>query len=174
MACPPQSGANIWLSLTVEWSAQPSQVPPPSRLRTCTTGAQPWALSTEIGRWLSILPQRSGGLRRTPLTVHQVGGQRYLIGGFPAADWIRNVRITTQGTLTTSDETEVVRLVELDPAEAGPILRECPRTTPEGVQVMLDVGLISAPTPEELTGLAGVPAAFRRTRRGYRRSGRSH
>lgn len=110
---------------------------------------------------LTVQGRRSGALRRTPLTVHQVGGQRYLIGGLPAADWIRNVRITKQGTLTTSDETEVVRLVELDPAEAGPILRECPRTTPEGVQMMLDVGLISAPTPEELTGLAGVCPVFR-------------
>jgi deazaflavin-dependent oxidoreductase (nitroreductase family) len=110
---------------------------------------------------LTVPGRRSGTPRRTPLTVHEVDGRRYLIGGFPAADWIRNVRAAGRGTLTVDGTTEPIRLTEIAPADAASVLRECPRTTPEGVQMMLDVGLISEPTPEAIAELAGICPAFR-------------
>lgn len=79
---------------------------------------------------LTVPGRRSGALRSTPLTVHEADGQQYLIGGFPADDWIRNVRAAGQGTLRTDNDIEAVRLVEIDPPDAGTVLRECPRTTP--------------------------------------------
>ncbi|VFA81563.1 deazaflavin-dependent oxidoreductase, nitroreductase family [Gordonia paraffinivorans] len=40
-----------------------------------------------------IVPGRkSGKPRRTPLTVVEHKGRRYLLEGFPGADWARNVR----------------------------------------------------------------------------------
>jgi deazaflavin-dependent oxidoreductase (nitroreductase family) len=110
---------------------------------------------------LTVAGRRSGDPRRTPLTVHEVAGQRYLVGGFPAADWIRNVRAAGQGTLTIAGTAEDVRLVEIDPEDAAAVLRECPRITPEGVQMMLDVGLISEPTPDAVAALAGICPVFR-------------
>jgi deazaflavin-dependent oxidoreductase (nitroreductase family) len=110
---------------------------------------------------LTVPGRRSGKPRQTPLTVHQVAGRRYLVAGFPAANWIRNVRAAGRGTLTIDGTTEPVQLVEINPEDATTVLRELPRTTPEGVQMMLDIGLIFQPTPDAIADLAGICPVFR-------------
>lgn len=109
-----------------------------------------------------VVPGRRTGLpRRTPLTVLEHDGQRFVLGGFPAAEWIRNVRAAGRGTLRVGDREEQVRLVEMDPADVGPIMRRWPDATPSGVEMMRDAGVISATTPEALEGVAGICPVFR-------------
>lgn len=89
-------------------------------------------------------------------------GERFVLGGFPAADWIRNVRAASgRGTLTTGDRTEDVRLVELDTDAARPIMRLWPETTPSGVEMMRDAGVVTDTTPDALEAVAGICPVFR-------------
>lgn len=110
---------------------------------------------------LTVPGRRTGRPRRTPLTVLDHGGARYVLGGFPAADWIRNVRAAGRGTLTVGDEVEQVRLVEVDPADAVPMLRAWPALTPTGVEMMRDAGVVTDVTPDALGAVAGICPVFR-------------
>lgn len=89
------------------------------------------------------------------------GGERFVLGGFPAADWIRNVRAAGRGTLETGGRVEQVRLVELDAADARPVLREWPACTPDGVEMMRDAGVVTDTTPEAMEAVAGICPVFR-------------
>ena len=110
---------------------------------------------------LTVPGRRTGRPRRTLLTVLDHGGARYVLGGFPAADWIRNVRAAGRGTLTVGDEVEQVRLVEVDPADAVPMLRAWPALTPTGVEMMRDAGVVTDVTPDALEAVAGICPVFR-------------
>lgn len=111
---------------------------------------------------LVVPGRRSGRPRRTPLTVHERGGERFVLGGFPAADWIRNVRAAGgRAVLETDGVAEPVRLVELAAAEAEPVLREWPQVSPDGVGMMRDAGVVTGTTPDALAEAAGICPVFR-------------
>ena len=110
---------------------------------------------------LTVPGRRSGTPRHTPLTVLELDGERFVLGGYPAADWIRNVRAAGRGTLTSGGREERVRLVELDPADAVPVLRAWPALTPQGVEMMRDAGVVSDTTPDALAEAAGICPVFR-------------
>ena len=111
---------------------------------------------------LVVPGRRSGRPRRTPLTVHERDGERYVLGGFPAADWIRNVRAAGgRAVLETDGAAEPVRLVELAAADAEPVLREWPQVSPDGVGMMRDAGVVDGTTPDALAGAAGICPVFR-------------
>lgn len=105
--------------------------------------------------------RRTGKPRSTPVTPMRVGGDRFLINGYPGADWVRNVRAARQITLRQGGRTERVRLVELSPAEAGAVLREFPAQVPVGVDLMKRAGVLRTGTPDELAGMAGRLPVFR-------------
>ncbi len=120
-------------------------------------GALSWSLPV-----LVVPGRRSGRPRRTPLTVHERGGERFVLGGFPAADWIRNVRAAGgAAVLETGGVAEPVRLVELTAAEAEPVLREWPQVSPDGVGMMRDAGVVTDTTPDALAEAAGICPVFR-------------
>ena len=111
---------------------------------------------------LTVPGRKSGAPRSTPLTVAELDGQRYVLGGFPAADWIKNVRAAGCGSLTMHDrDAEEVRLVEVDDAEALPVLRAWPEVTPDGVAMMVDAGVVSDSTPDAMAEAVGICPVFR-------------
>jgi deazaflavin-dependent oxidoreductase (nitroreductase family) len=110
---------------------------------------------------LTVAGRRSGQLRRTPLSVLELDGQRYLLEGYPGSDWSANARAAGAGTLSVGKRHEAVRLVELDPEAAKPVLREWPVQVAAGAQMMKDAGVVADTTPEAFETLAGRCAVFR-------------
>ncbi|MBW0014933.1 nitroreductase family deazaflavin-dependent oxidoreductase [Mycobacterium sp.] len=110
---------------------------------------------------MTVRGRKSGRDRSTPVTPMTVDGERYVVGGFPGADWVRNVRAAGEVTLTRGRKHERVRMVELSPDDARPILRAFPAEVPTGVGFMKRAGLITDGRPEEFEALAGLCAVFR-------------
>jgi deazaflavin-dependent oxidoreductase (nitroreductase family) len=111
---------------------------------------------------LTVPGRRSGQPRRTPLTVLDLEGQRYVLQGYPSTDWVANVRAAGNvATLTVGRTDERVRLVELDPAAAVPVLRAWPVRVAQGAKIMKDAGVVAEITPDAFAALAGTCAVFR-------------
>ena len=111
---------------------------------------------------LTVPGRKSGKPRSTPLSVLEHEGQRYLLEGFPGADWARNVRAAGgRATLSTGKRREEVRLVELDAREALPVLRLWPVRLAEGAKIMADAGVVESVTPEAFEAVAGRCGVFR-------------
>lgn len=113
---------------------------------------------------LTVPGRRSGAPRSIPLTIHESGGARFVVGGFPGADWIKNVRAADgRATLSSAHTTEPepVVLTELPADAARPVLQAWPEVTPDGVELMVENGVAAEPTPEALGGLAGICPVFR-------------
>jgi deazaflavin-dependent oxidoreductase (nitroreductase family) len=110
---------------------------------------------------LTVVGRRSGKPRTTPISVMDFEGERYVVGGFPGADWVKNARAAGEGTLACGRRREQVKLVELNVEEARPVLRAFPVITPSGVSIMKDSGVVSSDSPDEFEALAGICAVFR-------------
>ena len=110
---------------------------------------------------LTVAGRKSGKVRSTPVTPMVVDGKRYVVNGYPGADWVSNVRAADDVTLTHGRHSERVRMVELAPEEAGPVLRALPAAMPTGVQLMRRAGVLTAGTPDECAGLAARLPVFR-------------
>lgn len=110
---------------------------------------------------LTVRGRRSGAVRSTPVTPMTLDGNRYVVGGFPGADWVHNVRAADTVTLTRGRTRERARLVELPADQARPVLREWPSRVPTGVGFMKRSGLVRDGRPEEFEALAGRCPVFR-------------
>jgi len=110
---------------------------------------------------LTVVGRKSGTPRTTPITPMTFEGARYVVGGFPKADWVRNARVAGRGVLSVGRTKQAVRLVELTPNEARPVLRAFPTEVPTGVSFMKEAGLVRSAAPEEFAALAGRCAVFR-------------
>lgn len=110
---------------------------------------------------LTVAGRRTGAPRRTPVTLYERDDARYLVGGFPGADWVRNVRAADHADLAVGGRDERVRLVELDAVAAEPVLRAWPVVTPDGVAIMREAGIITDVTPDALAAVAGICPVFR-------------
>ena len=110
---------------------------------------------------LTVKGRKSGRDRSTPVTPMSVDGEQFVVAGFPGADWVANVRTNEQVTVARGRRVERVRMVELSPDDARPILRAFPREVPTGVGFMKRAGLIADGRPEEFEALAGRCAVFR-------------
>jgi deazaflavin-dependent oxidoreductase (nitroreductase family) len=105
--------------------------------------------------------RNSGAPRSTPVTPMTLDGNRYVVAGFPGADWVANVRAAQQATIARGRHVERVRMAELSPDDARPILRAFPTEVPTGVGFMKRAGLVTDGRPEEFEALAGRCAVFR-------------
>ena len=110
---------------------------------------------------LTVPGRKSGTPRSTPVTPMTVDGKRHVVGGFPGADWVKNVRAAGEVTLSRGRQRERVRMVELSAEEARPLLRAFPTEVPAGVGFMKRSGLVKDGRPEEFEALAGICAVFR-------------
>jgi deazaflavin-dependent oxidoreductase (nitroreductase family) len=110
---------------------------------------------------LTVTGRSSGRPRPTPITPMCVDGNRYVVGGFPGADWVRNARANPEATLTHNRRDQRVRMVEMSADEARPLLRQFPTLVPTGVDFMKNAGLVTDATPDEFEALAGRCAVFR-------------
>lgn len=110
---------------------------------------------------LTVTGRRSGQPRSTPITPFEVDGKRYVVGGLPGSDWVRNAQADPKATLTRGKLREPVRMVELPTEQARPLLRQFPVLVPTGVSFMKNAGLVTGPNPEEFEALAGRCAVFR-------------
>ncbi|MGB9304603.1 MAG: nitroreductase family deazaflavin-dependent oxidoreductase [Mycobacterium sp.] len=110
---------------------------------------------------LTVAGRKTGAPRSTPVTPMTVDGSRYVVAGFPGADWVRNARAASEVTLRRGRTTERVRMVELSPEDAKPLLRAFPTEVPTGVGFMKRSGLVKEGSPEEFEALAGRCAVFR-------------
>ena len=110
---------------------------------------------------LTVTGRKSGQPRSTPITPMFVDGERYVVGGFPGADWVRNAQANPAATLTQGRRSERVRMVEMPLEDARPLLRQFPTLVPSGVSFMKKSGLITEGAPEEFEALAGRCAVFR-------------
>jgi hypothetical protein len=110
---------------------------------------------------LTVRGRTSGRLRSTPITPMAVDGKRYVLGGLPGSDWAANARAAGEAELRQGRTTERVRMVELAPDDARPLLRLFPVEVPTGVGFMKSVGLVTGPNPDEYEALAGRCPVFR-------------
>jgi len=110
---------------------------------------------------LTVPGRASGEPRSTPITPMVIDGQRYVVGGFPKADWVRNARAAGAGTVTQGRRKEQVGIVEVPAEQARPLLRQFPALVPSGVGFMKNAGLVTGPHPDEFEALAGRCAVFR-------------
>ncbi|AEV71669.1 protein of unknown function (DUF385) [Mycolicibacterium rhodesiae NBB3] len=114
------------------------------------------------GPVILVVPGRkSGKPRSTPITPMIVEGQKYVLGGLPGSDWAANLRAAGAAELKQGKNTERVRVVELPPDEARPLLRLFPVEVPTGVGFMKKAGLVTGPNPDEYEALAGRCPVFR-------------
>jgi deazaflavin-dependent oxidoreductase (nitroreductase family) len=74
---------------------------------------------------LSVPGRKSGQPRSTPIMPLVEGGRRYAISPYGQVGWVQNVRAAGgRARLKSRGREETVRLQEVKPAEAGPMLKE--------------------------------------------------
>ena len=110
---------------------------------------------------LTVTGRKSGQPRSTPITPFEVDGRRYVVGGLPGSDWVRNAQANPDAVLVRGKTRERVRMVELPVDEARPLLRQFPILVPTGVGFMKNAGLVTGPNPDEFEALAGRCSVFR-------------
>lgn len=110
---------------------------------------------------LTVPGRKSGKLRSTPMTPFTHNGALYTVAGYPGADWAANARAARTGTLTRGRKSRRIKIVELSPEEAAPVLRSFAVKVPVGVGFAKRSGLVRQGTPDEFEALAAQLAVFR-------------
>lgn len=111
-------------------------------------------------RLLSVPGRKSGELRTTPVSPLRVNGSLYIVAGLDGAAWVKNARAAGWGILARGRKQARVGLVELEPGERGPVLREFPTKVPGGVPFFRRLYGVS-PDPDEFAALAPLCPVFR-------------
>ena len=79
--------------------------------------------------------RKTGKPRSTPVTPMELAGERYVVEGYPGADWANNVRAADEVTLAQGRRSERVRMVEVAPNDARPVLRALPASDTDGCRL---------------------------------------
>jgi deazaflavin-dependent oxidoreductase (nitroreductase family) len=79
---------------------------------------------------LTVAGRKTGLPRSTPVQLLFLDEERWLVAPYGPGDWVRNARAAGEVELTRARRTERVRVDEVGPEEAAPVLREYLRHTP--------------------------------------------
>jgi deazaflavin-dependent oxidoreductase (nitroreductase family) len=108
-------------------------------------------------RLLTTVGRRSGKLHSTPVQIVHLDAKRYLVAPYGHVAWVHNARAAGEVMLSRGRKSEVLRLRELDPQEAAPILKRYLARAP----VVLPYFRARANSPlEEFVAEAGDHPAF--------------
>ena len=135
--------------------------------RVARTLNAPWAKLSAAGVWPTRLVtlrapgRRTGRSTSVPLVVANYQGERYLVSMLgPNANWVHNVRAANGDVTLQHGRSEQVHLVEVDPAERAPILRQYLEVAP-GARAHIPVRR-KAPV-EDFAAIAAMFPVFRIT-----------
>ncbi len=78
---------------------------------------------------LTVPGRKTGEPRSTPVQLIFIDGQRWLVAPYGEGDWVKNARAAGSVDLTRARKTERVRVDEVGPEDAAPVLREYLRHT---------------------------------------------
>jgi deazaflavin-dependent oxidoreductase (nitroreductase family) len=73
---------------------------------------------------LTVRGRKSGKMHTIVVTAVEQDGRRWLVSPYGEVNWVRNVRAAKQAILTRRRRSQQVRLQELSPAQAAPILKK--------------------------------------------------
>src|SRR5262245_31125805 len=104
---------------------------------------------------LTVVGRKTGQLRRTPISVASVGGERYIVAAFADAAWVANVRAAGVATLRRGGTTERVTLIEVPVDDRGPVLQAFLEQVRGGVR------FFGSHTPDEIVAGAARYPVFR-------------
>jgi deazaflavin-dependent oxidoreductase (nitroreductase family) len=79
---------------------------------------------------LTVVGRKTGRKYSTPVQLVFLDGQRWLVAPYGERQWVKNARVSGTVDLTRARKTERVRVEEVDPQTAAPVLREYLRKTP--------------------------------------------
>ena len=72
---------------------------------------------------LTVPGRRTGTPRSTPVTLVEEDGERWLVAHYGPVGWVHNARAAGQVELSRGRHTETVRVTELAPEAAAPVLK---------------------------------------------------
>lgn len=117
-----------------------------------------------IGVWgartLSVRGRSSGEWRSTPVNVLTHEGRRYLVAARGHTQWVRNLRVSGEGTLRVGRHVEPFAATEVADTDKAPILRAYLRRWKAEVGVFFD-GIGPDSTDAELSRIAPDHPVFR-------------
>jgi deazaflavin-dependent oxidoreductase (nitroreductase family) len=88
---------------------------------------------------LTVTGRKTGEPRTVPVALVETNGRRWLVGSFGEVNWVRNLRAAGEGTLTVGRRSEHIRVVELAPEQAGPVLKDVLAWAPGLIKGYFDV-----------------------------------
>ncbi len=143
-------------------------VPPANRMEVWSGTVVRWLTARGISlmgsRVLVVRGRKSGDLRRTPVNLMELDGERYLVAPRGNTQWVRNVRAAGGGELHLGKRVEAVDLAELPVGQRVPVLRVY--VTKWGWEVGRFVeGLSKQSTDAEIAAVAPGMPVFRVTSR---------
>jgi deazaflavin-dependent oxidoreductase (nitroreductase family) len=72
---------------------------------------------------LTVTGRKTGTPHTNPVNVIELAGQRWLVAPYGEVNWVRNARAAGVVTLRRGGRVERLRVVEVTPKEAVPVLR---------------------------------------------------
>jgi deazaflavin-dependent oxidoreductase (nitroreductase family) len=73
---------------------------------------------------LSVPGRKSGEIQTIPVRLIEKDEQRWLVAPYGPVNWLLNARAAGQVTLSPGRTSETVTIIELDPKESAPVLKE--------------------------------------------------
>jgi deazaflavin-dependent oxidoreductase (nitroreductase family) len=73
---------------------------------------------------LSVQGRKTGKIYTTPIALVETNGIRWLVAAFGEVSWVHNLRSNRQAHLVYHGRTEAIEVVEINPVEAAPILKQ--------------------------------------------------